>query len=115
MRLQVLGGRPVAEAFAEDAARTDARSGHAGFAPSQEFMAREGVAASDAPGDLELAGAVASLTREYGLSEREAQVVYLRSQFPKWKHREIADRLGIDEDTSKQHLHRARRKLKPAV
>ena len=54
---------------------------------------------------IDLERAIASLPDRY----REVLVLH---EIEGYKHREIAELLGIDEGTSKSHLHRARRALR---
>ncbi len=101
-------GRPLVEVAA------DAVSGRSSVdAGLQDFEMREAVHTADSVDDFDLREAVKALAAERGWSEREAEVAYLRSQG--WSHQGIAERLGIDVDTSRVYLHRARRKAKSTV
>ncbi|MDP8922110.1 MAG: hypothetical protein M3O34_04450 [Chloroflexota bacterium] len=101
-------GRPLVEVAA------DAVSGRPSVdAGLQDFEMREAVHTADSVDDFDLREAVKALAAERGWSEREAEVAYLRSQG--WSHQGIAERLGIDVDTSRVYLHRARRKAKSTV
>ena len=74
----------------------------------------EGIAAA-APGPAAVAEATELRTRLATalntLPEQQREVVLLHD-LEGWKHREIADRLGLPAGTVRSHLHHARRKLR---
>jgi DNA-directed RNA polymerase specialized sigma24 family protein len=106
-------GRSLAEALAAAEGRQKSAGEASRVAAAEQFAARESVLRCAAIDDFEMAEMVHRLTHDFQLSERQAQVAYLRGQ--RWKHSEIAEYLGIDVDTSKQHSYRARLKVKAAV
>jgi DNA-directed RNA polymerase specialized sigma24 family protein len=100
------GGQPRT-AVASDTLREDA-------ADAVTMAAREDAARRIAVDDAELTAEADRLMAIHGLSERQAQVVYLVGE-QGWTRQEAAARLGIDDATARQHWFRARRKILPAV
>jgi hypothetical protein len=92
---------------------TNAPGASGSFVGAAAFEALETAARAQAVEEVEMSEAVERLTTEFGLPERRAQVYYLH-EVEGWKHRRIAEHLGIKEPTSRAHLNHATRQLSAA-
>ncbi len=109
------GGRPLAEVIDGQTRLGGVPQDGGGITADEQRATREEVIRSATLEDVELREAVHRLIDEFGLTEREAQVYYLRLG-EKWRHPKISAYLGIAVRTSRttfRHAYRKRWGLKP--